>query len=134
MQATNFWNRDDRAERWRLDWPSFGCIFVEREVSAGPVMVGEVADQDAAHVPFAEDENVIQTFAPDRADQALHERVLPWAVRCGEDFGDPHTLHAMAKLLVVNLVTIVQEIGGRGIAPGTRPQSAERSRPRWDAR
>ena len=64
---------------------------------------------------FAQDENVIQTLAPDRADQALHERVLPGAVRRGEDFGDPHALHAMAKLLAVNLVTIAQEIGGRGI-------------------
>jgi hypothetical protein len=50
-------------------WPSFGRILVEREVSTVPVIEGEVAAQDAAHVPFAEDENVIQTLGPDRADQ-----------------------------------------------------------------
>ena len=42
MQATDFGNRDDRAESRRLDWPSVGCILVEREMSAGPVIVREV--------------------------------------------------------------------------------------------
>jgi hypothetical protein len=63
MQATDFGNRDDRAEFRPLDWPSVGCIFVEREVSARPVIVREVAGQGAAQVPFAEDEDMIQTLA-----------------------------------------------------------------------
>jgi hypothetical protein len=29
------------------------------------MVIDEVADEDAAQVPFAEDENVIQTLAPD---------------------------------------------------------------------
>ena len=45
-------------------------------MSAGPVIVGEVADQDAAHVSFAEDENVIRTLAPDRADQTPHKGLV----------------------------------------------------------
>ena len=48
MQATDFGNGDDRAEPRRLGWPSVGCVLVEREMSAGPVIVGEVAGQDAA--------------------------------------------------------------------------------------
>ena len=61
MQATDFGNRDDRAERRRLDRPSVGCILVEREVSAGPVIVREIAGQDAAQVPVAKDEDMIET-------------------------------------------------------------------------
>jgi len=49
---------------------------------------------------------VIQALASDRTDQALHERVLPGAVRRGENFLDPHALHSVAKLLAVDLVTI----------------------------
>jgi hypothetical protein len=46
MQAADFGNLDDHAEfRW-LDWPSVRCIFVERQVSSRPVIVGEVAGQD----------------------------------------------------------------------------------------
>jgi hypothetical protein len=53
MQATNFGNRDDRAERRWLDRPSVGCILVERQVSASPVIVREVRGEDASQVPLA---------------------------------------------------------------------------------
>jgi hypothetical protein len=66
-------------------------------------------------VRVAEDENVIQTLAPDRTDQALGEGVLPRAVRRRENFLDPHALHAVAKLLAIHLVTVAQEIGWRGV-------------------
>ncbi len=32
-----------------------------------------------------------------------------------ENFLDPHALHAVAKLLAIHLVTVAQEIGGRGV-------------------
>ena len=115
MQATDFGNRDDRAGRRRLDRPSVGCVLVEREVSASPVVVREVAGQDAPQVLFAEDENMIQTLAPDRADEPLRERILPRAVRRREDFVDPHALHSVPELLTVDLVTVAQEVGRRGV-------------------
>jgi hypothetical protein len=89
MQTTDFGNLNDPAElRW-LDWPSVGCILVEREVSSCPVIVRDVAGQDAVEVSLAENEHVIQTLAPDRSNQALGEGIVPWAVRCREDFLDP---------------------------------------------
>jgi hypothetical protein len=75
------------------------------------MVVGEVAGQDAVEVSLAENENVIQTLAPDRSDQALGEGIVPRAVRCREDFGNPHALHSVAKLLAKHPVTIAQEIG-----------------------
>src|SRR2546427_2092214 len=57
---------------------------------------------------------MIQTLAPDRTDEALGARILPGAVRRREDFGDPHALHSVPKLLAVDLVTVAQEIGRRG--------------------
>jgi hypothetical protein len=35
MQATDFGDRDDRAESRRLDWPTVGGVLGEREMSAG---------------------------------------------------------------------------------------------------
>src|SRR2546426_4920093 len=84
-------------------------------MSASAVIVVEVAGQDAAKVSFAENENVIQTLAPDRTDEALGERILPGAVRRSKDFVDPHALHSVPKLLAVDLVTVAQEIGRRGV-------------------
>ena len=54
MQATNFANRNDGAELRRLARPSVGGILVEREVSAGPVIVGEICGEDASQMPLAE--------------------------------------------------------------------------------
>lgn len=38
-QATDFGNQDNRAQLFRFDWPSVGCILVEREVRARLVKV-----------------------------------------------------------------------------------------------
>src|SRR5437667_11977782 len=65
MQATNLGNGEDRAERWRLDIPSIGSIFLEGEVSTGPVIVREVRRQDSSKVTLAENDDMIQALAPD---------------------------------------------------------------------
>jgi len=53
MQATDFGNLDDHAQARWLDWPSVGCVLVEREMGASLVIVREVAGQGAAQVFFA---------------------------------------------------------------------------------
>jgi hypothetical protein len=58
---------------------------------------------------------MIQKLAPDRADQALGERILPGALGRREDFVDAHALHAVPKVLAVDLVTIAQEVGRCGV-------------------
>ena len=115
VQAADFGNLDDLARRGPLDRPQVGRILVEREVSARPVIVREVAGQDAAQVSFAEDEDVIQTLAPDRADEPLREGVLPRAVRRGQDFTDSHALHSLPERVTVDRVAIAEEIGRRGV-------------------
>src|SRR3989441_13024851 len=115
MQATDFGNRDDHAQgRW-LDWPAVGCVLVEREMSASLVIVREVAGQEASQVSFAEDEDMIQTLAPDGADEPLREGVLPRAVRGREDFTDAHALHALPEHVTVDRVAIAEEIGRGGV-------------------
>src|SRR5262249_23266437 len=90
-------------------------VLVEREVRARLMVIREVASQDSAQVSVAEDENVVETLAPDRTDQALREWILPRAVRRRENLLDPHALHAVAKLLAIHVVAVAQEIGGRGV-------------------
>jgi hypothetical protein len=54
MQATDFENLHDPARVGELDGPDVRRILVEREMRARPVIVGEVAGQDAAQVAFVE--------------------------------------------------------------------------------
>src|SRR5437588_6169795 len=129
MPATDFGNLHDAASLWELDGPDVRRILVEREMRASPVIVGEVAGQDAAQVAFAQNQNVIQTLAPDRADEPLREGILPRAVRRREDFLDPHALHSVAKLLAVDLITVAQEIRGRGVGrEGALDSATQKSR------
>src|SRR6266540_2420600 len=115
MQATDFGNLHDPARLGELDGPAVRRILVEREMRASPMIVAEVAGQDAAQVPLTEDEHMIQTLAPDRSDESLRERVLPRAVRRREHLLDPHALHAMPKLQTVDVIAVGQEVGWRGV-------------------
>src|SRR5437773_10282963 len=81
MQATDFGNLHDPTRLGALDGPDVRRILVEREMRARPVIVGEVAGQDAAEVAFAENQDVTQTLASDRADESLGERILAGAKR-----------------------------------------------------
>ena len=71
MEATDFGNLHDRADLGRLDGPAVRRILLKREVGWSAVIVREVTGPDAAQMVFAKDEDVIQTLAPDRADQPL---------------------------------------------------------------
>ena len=56
-------NRDDAATwRWLPD-SRLGTVVVERKVSAHPVIVREVAGQDAAQVAFAQNEDMVEALA-----------------------------------------------------------------------
>jgi Integrase core domain len=115
VQPSDFGNRHDRAHLGPLDGSHVGRILLEREVSAGPVVVREVACRDASQVPFAQNENMIQALAPNRADEPLREGILPRAVGCREDLRDAHALYTMPELLAVDAVAIAEEIGRHGV-------------------
>ena len=115
VQAADFWNLHDLARRGALDGPEVGCVLVEREMGARLMVISEVTGQDSTQVSFAEDKNVVETLAADRTDQALGERILPGAVWRRENFLDLHPLHAVAELLAIDLVTVAQEVGRRGV-------------------
>jgi hypothetical protein len=84
-------------------------------VSACPVIVGEIAGQDAAQVAFAQDEDVIQTFAPDRANEPFREGVQPRALGPGQHVPDSHALHSAPKRVTVDAVPIAEEVRWRGV-------------------
>jgi hypothetical protein len=96
LEAADCGNLHDLPRRGELDRPEVGCVPVERAVGTRPMVVGDVAGH-AVEVSLAENEHVIQTLAPDRSDHALGDGILPRAVRCREDFVNPHALHSVAK-------------------------------------
>lgn len=81
VQATDFGNLHDLSALAPLDRPPIRRIFLEGKVRSCAVIVREVGSQQAAQVPFAQDEDVIETLAPDRADEPFREGVLPARLR-----------------------------------------------------
>jgi len=115
MQATDFADGDDFAHLRRLDGPAVPCILGESEMGPGVMVVPEMRSEDVSQVALAQDDDVVETVASDRADQALGEGTLPRAPGGREDFSDLHALHALAEHVPVNRVAIAQEIGRGGV-------------------
>ena len=68
-------SRDNLAEA--LDRPLVRRILGDRQVCPYPVVVGSISRENPAQVALAEDDDVIEAFAADRADQSLRMPVLP---------------------------------------------------------
>ena len=76
MQATDFRKRDDSAALRRLDETRVWRILVERKMGPGVVVVVHVRRKDASQMAFVEDNEVVQTLPPNRADDPLDIRAL----------------------------------------------------------
>ena len=115
VQSADFGMLHDVARNGELDRPEVGCVLVEREVGTRLMVISEIAGQNAVEVSLAEDDNVIQALAPDRADEPFREGILPRAVRGRENLLDPHAFHAVPKWPSVDLVAVTEEIGRCGL-------------------
>ena len=122
MQAADVRDWDDRAAGWRLGNPRDGRIFVQREVSAPLVVVNEVALQVAAQGAFVPHDDVIEAFAPEGADHAFNERILPRRTRRRSHFLDAHLLGSTSRIRSIDPITIPDHEARRGVP---RPRLAE---------
>ncbi len=78
----------------------------KREMSSRFVIVREVTRQDSAQVSFAEHDHVIQTLAPDRANQSLNVGGLPGRPVRDDDFLDAHVTDAFSEIVAVDGISI----------------------------
>src|SRR5207247_368205 len=83
-------------------------------VRARGVVVGEVRAQQAAEMTLIEDEDedVVQAFAADRADQALGEGILPGGARGDQDLADAHVCDSASELVTIDRVPIAAHVLG----------------------
>jgi len=80
------------------------------------VVVGDILAQDALGVVLAEDEDVIEAVAPERAHQALANRVRHWRSRRREKASHPETTESSTQARVVDAVAVAQQITWRRVA------------------
>ena len=75
MKSSDLRKRNHLSAVGRLDGPSVGRILPERQVRARPVVVGEVGTKDLSEMALVENNDVVQTISPDRADYPFDERI-----------------------------------------------------------
>lgn len=115
VQAADLWEGDNGACGGRLYGPRLGAILVQREMRATSVVILKICPQHSAQVTLIEDDNVIETFAADRADDALDIGILPWRSRCRNDLFDCHRLDTIAEGLPIRSVAVAQQKARRGV-------------------
>jgi hypothetical protein len=81
VQTADLWEGDNGACRRRLYRPRLWTILIQREMRPASVVITKVRRQHTAQVTLIEDDDVIETFAADRADDALDIGILPIAAR-----------------------------------------------------
>jgi hypothetical protein len=97
VQTAELWEGDNGAGGGRLYGARLRAILVQREMRAASVVILKVCRQNSAQVTLIKDDDVIETFAADRADEALDIGVLSRrSGRCG-DFLDRHRLDASTE-------------------------------------
>ena len=83
VQTADFRSHHDAAGR--LDGAFHRRILAEREVRARPLVVRDVGPKDSTKMPLIDDDDVVQTLATDRADDAFDVGILPGRARCRAD-------------------------------------------------
>jgi len=75
MQPAGLRDGDDRSEGG--DGPRDRGVLRQTEVGAGVLVVRLVPGEDSSQAALVEHDDVVETFAPNRANDALHVPVLP---------------------------------------------------------
>ena len=75
MKSAEDWPHGELAEP--LDRPMARRILVQGQMRSELVVIADVGRKDPAQMGLAEDDDVIEAFPADRADQPLRMPVLP---------------------------------------------------------
>src|SRR5258708_4924150 len=70
-------------------------VFIQGEMGPDLIVVKSVVLQNATQLRFVEHDQVIEAFAPNRADETLEVAVLPRRARRGRMIADTHRSNAM---------------------------------------
>jgi hypothetical protein len=97
--------------------PRVWTILCQREMRPASVVILKVCREHSAQVALVEDDDVIETFAADRADDAFDVGILPWRSRRGDDLLDRHRLDTIGEGLPIRSVAVSQQKARRGV-PG----------------
>jgi hypothetical protein len=77
MQAADLGESDNFPDPMCLYRPLLWAVLIEREMGSCSVVVVDVRRKYPAQMALVENDDMVQTLAPDRADDSFDIRILP---------------------------------------------------------
>ncbi len=116
MQAAENWPGFDPA--YALDSANDGRILAERQMRPGCIIVVHVGQQYVPQMPFAEHDDMIETFPSDRANQTFRVSILPRRARCCRMISNTKSSNATNERSSITAVAIADQ-SARSLLPAT---------------
>src|SRR3979490_1545472 len=82
---------------------------------SNPVVIGRIVFKNPAQMSLAQDNDVVQTLAPDRSDQPFGKAVLPRRGRCNWLISDTHGTQSARDDSAVDSIPISDQIARSAI-------------------
>ena len=98
-----------------LDRPVIWGIFGHGEMCSCDVIVFDVRKQHAPKIHFAQNDHMVQAFAPDGADHAFDIAVLRWGSWRGRSVANTHGSKPPRENLTIRAVVVADEKGWGGV-------------------
>src|SRR5215207_1498294 len=115
VEPADFGPRYDPSGADRIDGASIGRVLAEREVRSRVRVVRDVRSKHAAEMSLIDDDDVVQTLATDRPDDAFDVGILPGRAWRGADGCQTERFGGAAERRVEGRVTVVQEESRGGV-------------------
>src|SRR5215471_15912099 len=119
VEPSDFWDFYHGSKVGRLNRSPFRRVFIQPQVSSRTQVILEIRIQEAAQRRLVQHHEVVEAFASDRPDQALHVGTLPRRSRRGERLANAQVLDRCPEGVTINRIAITQPIARRAI-PGER--------------
>jgi len=113
MKASEEGNGGERSDR--LHGTTKRDVLFERKVGKDAIVIVGIGSEDLAQMGLAQDQDMVQAFAADRADDALDIGILPRRSRCSDDLLDSHRLDTITEGLTIRRVAVSQQEARCGV-------------------
>src|SRR4030042_7019784 len=109
VKATYFGKRKDLSHLRRLHGPAIRIILPERKVASRTVVIIKIRKQRAPEPNLIQDDDVVEAFSADRADQPFDVRALPGRSESGENLADVQAFDQRAECGTVDAVAVPEQ-------------------------
>jgi len=109
MKAAYFGKRKDLSHLRRLHRPAIRRILPERKVASRTVVIIKIRNQMAPERNLIQDDDVVEAFSADRADQPFNVRALPRRSESGENLADVQAFDQRPECYAIDAVAVPEQ-------------------------